>query len=299
MKKLLLLTFSIIVAGFFSGCQQQGEVLNEGITIAEDEVGYIITEDALGSEVVSSTYGGHMASTTKSNFVRFFPHVGFPDCAEVTVSGSGFPKEITIDFGDECLTENGRLRSGTIYITISDTMTNPGAEYSVVYENVVFGNRAIEKVATYLNEGLNDDGNWVVSYNNETTVTYGDTLSIRRDFSGSKEWIDGFLTRIKSDNKFYKTGGGTITVNDDIVFEREIIEPLYVDRACRFILGGLVQITKDGEEMIIDFGDGETCDNIAIVTKDGVSEEIELSSGKFKNRFDRHRKHFRIRNGWW
>jgi hypothetical protein len=299
MKKLLLFSLSIILAGIFTGCQQQNTPLDEGITIAEDEVGFIIREDALDSEIVASTYGGHMAPLTKSNLVRFFPHVGFPACAEVTVSGTDFPKEITIDFGDECLTRNGKLRSGIIYITISDQMTNAGAEYSVIYEDVVFGNRAIEKAATYTNEGQNEDGNWVVSHQMECTVTYGDTLSVTRNFAGEKEWIDGFLTPEFADNKFYRTGGGTITVNDDIVFEREIIDPLYIDRACRFILGGVVEITRNGELMTIDFGDGLTCDNIAVVTKDGVSEEIELSTGKFRNRFERFRKNFQKRNGWW
>ncbi len=298
MKNLLLFTFSVILAGLITSCQNETPV-DTGITIAEDEVSYIITEDALGSEITAATFGGHMAPTTKSNIVRYFPCVNFPECAEVTVSGTEFPKEITIDFGDECLTANGILRSGIIYITITDQMTNAGAEYTVVYEDVVFGNRAIDKVATYVNEGQNEDGNWVVSYQTECTVTYNDTLSVTREFSGSNEWIDGFLTPEYTDNKFYKTGGGTITVNDDIVFERNIIEPLYIDRACRFILGGIVEISRNGETMTIDFGDGVTCDNIAVVTKDGVSEEIELRTGKFRNGFERHQRNMHRVNGWW
>lgn len=298
MKNLLLGALSILLAGFFTSCQNDTPV-DSGITIAEDEVAFILAEDAIGSEITASTFGGHMAPQTKSNVVRFFPNVNFPDCAEVTVSGTEFPKEITIDFGDDCMTRNGRLRSGIIYITISDQMTNAGAEYSVIYEDVVFGNRAIEKVATWVNQGQNEDGNWVVAHQTECTVTYGDTVSIARSYSGEKEWIDGFLTPEFADNKFYKTGGGTITVNDDLVFERTIIEPLYIDRACRFILGGIVEISRNDETMTIDFGDGVTCDNIAVVTKDGVSEEIELTTGKFKNRFERFRKNMRKRNGWW
>lgn len=298
MRNLLLFTFSIILAGLFTACQNDTPV-DTGITIAEDEVAFILSENALGEETTAATFGAHMAPLTKSTCVRYFPNLRFPDCAEVTVSGTDFPKEITIDFGDECLTRNGQLRSGIIYITISDKMTNAGAEYSVVYENVVFGNRAIEKAATYVNEGQNEDGNWVISHQLEFSVAYGDTLTVTRNFAGSKEWIDGFLSPEFADNKFYRTGGGTITVNDDIVFERNIIDPLYIDRACRFILGGVVEITKNGESMTIDFGDGVTCDNIAVVTKDGVSEEIELRTGKFRNRFERAKRNLHKRNGWW
>ena len=298
MKNLLLFTSGIILAVLITACQNEIPV-DTGITIAEDEVAYIIAEDALSSEITAATYGAYMAPQTKSNIVRYFPYLNFPECAEVSVSGTDFPKEITIDFGEECLTRNGRLRSGIIYITISDQMINAGAEYTVVYEDVVFGDRAIDKVATYVNEGQNEDGNWVVSYQTDCTVTYGDTLSVTRNFSGTKEWIDGFLTPEFADNKYYKTGGGTITVNDDIVFERNIIEPLYIDRACRFILGGIIEISRNGEDMTIDFGDGVTCDNIAVVTKDGVSEEIELTTGKFRNRFERHHRNMHKANGWW
>jgi hypothetical protein len=287
-----------MLVGFFTSCQNNTPV-DSGITIAEDEVAYILAEDAIGSEITASTYGGHMAPLTKSNVVRYFPHVNFPDCAEVTVSGTEFPKEITIDFGDECMTRNGRLRSGIIYITISDQITNAGAEYSVIYEDVVFGNREIEKVATWVNQGQNEDGNWVIAHQTDCTVSYGDSVKINRKYSGEKEWIDGFFSPEFTDNKFYKTGGGTITINGDLVFERTIIEALYIDRACRFILGGLVEISRNDETMTIDFGDGVSCDNIAVVTKEGVSEEIELTTGKFKNRFERFRKNMRKRNGWW
>ena len=51
--------------------------------------------------------------------------------------------------------------------------------------------------------------------------------------------------------------------------------------------------------MTIDFGDGLTCDNIAVVTKDGVSEEIELRTGKFRARFERHHRNMHRVNGWW
>jgi hypothetical protein len=60
----------------------------------------------------------------------------------------------------------------------------------------------------------------------------------------------------------------------------------------------VIEITRGEETMTIDFGAGE-CDNIALVTKDGVSEEIELSAGKFRKGFQRHIKHMRQKKGWW
>ncbi|MCK5066933.1 MAG: hypothetical protein KAR16_05825, partial [Bacteroidales bacterium] len=73
---------------------------------------------------------------------------------------------------------------------------------------------------------------------------------------------------------------------------------LEINRACKYPLSGVIEITRDGETMTIDFGAGE-CDNIALVTKDEESEEIELSAGKFRKGFQRHIKHMKQKKGWW
>ena len=300
MRNFIVFMFSVLLVGLVTSCQNTPTpVSGPAITIAEDEVLYLKSADAFGEDITAASYGGHLASGDfKSGFVRFFPYKNFPDCAVVTVSGEDFPKEIVIDYGDECLTRNGVLISGKIFITISDRMINPGAEYSVVYEDVYFNEKGIEKASTIRNEGQNDEGNWIISHNIASSVNYGDTLIIARDFSGQKEWLNGFLTPEFTDNRFFRTGGGTITVNNDLVFERTIIEPLYIDRACRFILSGVVEISRNDEVMTIDFGDGD-CDNIAVVTKDGESEEIELTTGRFRNTFKRHLRHLFCNQGWW
>ena len=76
-------------------------------------------------------------------------------------------------------------------------------------------------------------------------------------------------------------------MNDELKFEKITIEPLLIDRSCRYPLSGIVEITRADETMTIDYGDGE-CDNIAHVSKDGVTEEIELNSGQFRKGFQRH-----------
>ncbi|MEZ5000555.1 MAG: hypothetical protein R2744_05595 [Bacteroidales bacterium] len=209
-----------------------------------------------------------------------------------------FPKEIIIDYGEDCFTRNGLQITGTVTITISDTIINEGAEITVVYDNVTIGERSVDRETTILNEGMNEDGNWVISTSMLSTVTYGEDLVITRDYAGEKEWINGFLTPQCFDDQLYQTGGGTITVNDELVFTRTITVPLYIDKSCRFILSGVIEITRGEETMTIDYGDGE-CDNIAVVTKDGESEEIELNSCRFGTGFQRHLRHIRRINGWW
>ncbi|TFH38487.1 MAG: hypothetical protein E4G95_03460 [Bacteroidia bacterium] len=300
MKNLLLFFGSVLMAGIMFSCDEVNDTsLNSDITISEDEVAFLKSTEAVGDIIDAASFAGHMAmADNKGGFIRFFPYKDFPECAEVTVSSNGFPKEIIIDYGDDCYTRNDLQITGIITITLTDTITNEGAVMTIIYDGVTIGDKSIDKEATITNEGINDDGNWVMSISSLTTVSYGDTLVITRDYDEQKEWINGFLTPRCFDDQYYLTGGGTITVNDEIVFTRTIIEPLYFDRACRYILSGVVEISRDGESLTIDFGDGE-CDNIAVVTKDGESEVIELNSCRFGHGFNRQMRHMYRSHGWW
>lgn len=298
-RLLFLVTFIVVI---FSGCNKS-DLNPGGLTIAEDEV-FALQADEVADQVINpALFGGHLlVSDSKgpwdSGKFRFFPFKNFPDCAVITVGETGFPKEIVIDFNGECATLHGNSITGKITITISDSIIMEGATVKVVYENVKFGARAIQREALLTNEGQNENGNWVISVTSRMSVTYRDGHVSVREFSGEKEWISGFLTPQITDDKFYKTGAGTATVDDEIKFSRTITTPLYIDRACRFILSGVVEIVRNEETMVIDYGTGE-CDNIAIVTKDGVTEEIELGACKFRDDTNKQKRNFRNLKGWW
>lgn len=292
-----------MAAGILVSCENGTNVTNDEnlITLAEDEISYLKSAESTDEEVCAANFGAFKYGFGYNNFFkipRFYLGRHFPDCAEVTVSGDTFPKEITITYGDDCLSRRGLVKTGTIVITLSDTITNPGAEYTLNFVDVTIGNKTVEKSATIVNEGQNEDGNWVFSMDVTTTINHGDTLIVTRDYSLLQEWLSGFGTPQIDDDIFLMSGDGTITVNDEMVFQRIITDPLLIDRSCRFILSGVIEITRNDEVMTIDFGDGE-CDNIAVVTKDGVSEEIELISGKFHKGFDRCNHHMHKNKGWW
>lgn len=292
------------VMGVFLTACNKTDFETGDFTIAEDEVFALQAEESADQMISPAAFGGHILTPeTKGMWPgngkhRFFPFKNFPECAVVTVGETGFPKEIVIDFNNECSTWHGNSINGKITITVSDTIINEGATIKVVYENVKFGARAIEREALITNEGMNENGNWVISMTSWMSVTYGNGHVSVREFSGEKEWISGFLTADIADDKFYKTGTGTATVDGDIKFSRTITTPLYIDRACRFILSGVVEIARNGETMTIDYGDG-SCDNIATVTKDGETEEIELGACKFRDEGNRHKRNFRNGKGWW
>jgi len=305
MKKTWIIAAGIIVAFFIAGCEQSGnnlDLLDENVTMAEEEVADLKSAEAIESDISSARFGGHMLQGGMMvGGSHLFLGRGFPPCATVTVDSDEFPKTITIDYSEGCTGRMGLEKKGVVTIHMTDTILNEGAVYTVTFENLIMGHREISKTATYTNEGLNESDHWVISFESLSTTTFekqDELYTIVREFSGEKEWLAGFETPEVTDDILLLSRNGSITVNDELRFEKTTIEPLLIDRSCKYPLSGIVEITRDGETMTIDYGTGE-CDNIAQVTKDGVTEEIELNSGQFRNGFQRHNKNMNQKKGWW
>jgi hypothetical protein len=304
MKKNLILSAAITMALFITGCEQSpwsANEFSENVTMAEEEIASLKSAEATDCDIDAVRFGGHLMSRgmmlggTHLLFGR-----NFPPCAVVTVDSDEFPKTITVDYSEGCIGRMGLAKKGILTIYMSDTILNEGAEYTYTFENLTVGNREIEKTATLTNLGENDEGNWEISYEMLSTTTFTRdevTYVIVREVTGIQEWLAGFETPETADDRFIRNGEGTVTVNEELKFERTVTD-LLIDRSCKYPLSGVIEITRDGETMTIDFGTGE-CDNIALVTKDGESEEIELNAGKFRQGFERHKKHMRQKKGWW
>jgi len=305
MKKTWIIAVGIVAAFFIAGCEQSGtdlEEFDENVTMAEEEVADLKSAEATESDIASARFGGHLMAggmMLGGHHLLFGKH--FPDCASVSVDSDDFPKTVTIDYSEGCTGRMGLEKKGVITIYMSDTIINEGAYYTLTIESMTMGNREISKTATFTNEGLNDAGYWVISFESLSTTSFekdGENYSIVREYSGSREWMAGFETPEVTDDIFLLSRNGSITVNDELKFGKITIEPLLIDRSCKYPLSGIVEITKADETMTIDYGDGE-CDNIAHVSKDGVTEEIELNSGQFRKGFKRHNKNMKQNKGWW
>jgi len=304
MKKTWIIGVGLVLALFIAGCEQSGtgfEDLGDEVTLAEEEVANLKAAEATESDIASARFGGHMLSQGMLiGGSHLFFGKAFPNCATVSVDSDEFPKTITIEYTNGCSGRMGMGKSGTITIHMTDTILNTDAIYTVT-ENLSMGRREISKTVTVTNEGTNDAGNWEISFESLSTTSFEkrDTVyTFERDFSGMREWLTGFETPEVEDDIFMKSGNGAITVNDLLKFSKVITEPLLIDRSCRYPLSGIVEITRGDEIMTIDYGTGE-CDNIALVTKDGESEEIELDSGQFSLGFQRHNRNMKKNKGWW
>jgi hypothetical protein len=285
MKNKLSMFLSFLLVMAFVSCENSDfrQLVNDEdiLTIVDDEIISLKTQDEFDGDAEASYAMGH-----KMGFGADRGENGrFSDCASITVSSDDFPKEITIDYGEGCVGKHGDLKTGIIVISMSDTMLNAGAVHEVVFYDVMIGDKSIERTKTMTNMGLNADGNWVLEGASTSTVTYEDGSSSSRESTQSKEWLSGFGTEEREDNVILISGSGSLVNSEGLEFSRSITVPLLVDRSCRYIKSGTILLEKDGEETIIDFGDGE-CDQWATVTKDGETKEVDLSKkGRGKKGF--------------
>jgi hypothetical protein len=233
------------------------------------------------------------------------PHLD--SCAVVTVSSETYPKEIVIEYDSDCSASRERFRpdcrpefgpghgpemghviQGKIIIDISDSLKLAGSTETITYQDFYIDSMKIDFNATLKNLGKNAKGNWVVEKEYNQTITRNNVVCVRKN-KETQEWISGFGTRDRSDNKYYLSGNGSVSVNDTAIYSKTIITPLLFDASCNFISSGVVELTKNGSTATINYGDG-TCDNKATVTIDGTTEEINLHSFSFPGggRFGHH-----------
>lgn len=77
------------------------------------------------------------------------------------------------------------------------------------------------------------------------------------------------------DNVFMITGNRSIVFSSGFTHDAIVTEALRREATCRYFVSGLVELNRNGTDGILNYGDG-TCDNIAILTVDGIEYTIIL-----------------------
>jgi hypothetical protein len=202
---------------------------------------------------------------------------GFGDCA--TVENDTINNIVTIDFGDGCAGKGGRTRSGIMVITYGGERGEVGAFRSVTFENFFIDSVQVEGTKTHTISAVDADGNITTTMTltgGQLTFPDGSTSTreaekVRFRFLGasiedSYTTVDGFASGTDLEGNSY-----SMNIDETILFQGGCLE-----QGNGFVpVSGVKSIKKGDDEIIIDYGDG-SCDNIATVTINGVTEEIEL-----------------------
>ena len=282
LKKLKFAGLSLLALLFIVSCDEdsssdpveeqlaQEESFETADLQASDEA-ELISEEVLniGEDVYAAD---EISSTSKGSYDSDF----LPDCVTITTVITSTTKEKTIDFGDGCELPNGNLLSGIIYLSYEKDMELAQKTLSMTLENFTFNGVSVEGGASVLRMRSNDNGNPQSDAVAEFSAEWpgGSTASFTAN--RTREWIEGYGTGFWGDNVFLITGKGTFVGPAGNVFVKEVIEPLRRELACRFIVSGVLEISRNELTASLDFGDG-SCDALGILTyPNGDSEEIFL-----------------------
>ena len=244
--------------------------------ISSTELNYSDEAELISEEVATiaeDVYASdELAATSKSGYASDY----LPDCVTITTVVTSTTKEKTIDFGEGCELPNGNFLSGIINLSYAKDMEIASKTLALTLDDFMFNGVAIEGGADILRERSNANGNPQGTANASFSATWPDGETASFIGTRTREWIEGYGSGFWGDNVFLITGNGTFTGKLGNVFSKEVTTPLRREMACRFIVSGVLEISRNDNTASLDFGDG-SCDAKGVLTyPDGNSKEVFL-----------------------
>lgn len=287
-----MLVAALFMSAAFFSCQKETSLNNPTNEVTEEQAATYSDESAqadasfddVGDLAMTAADADNSASigrTTRLYIPDFAElRVVIGTCPTVTVSpnDSTYPKTITIDFGDSCVGNDGKLRSGKIVIHLTGPIRRSGSVMTITF------------VSFHLNH-VHLEGTKIISNLSEpntikfTVQVVGGKVTFRsgRGYSYEsfkyKKQIEGMDTRIVRDDVFQITGWATIKYNSGLEIKLETVDPLIKKVNCPWISDGTLKIKVNDRVLKLDYGfphNGD-CDNKALLTwNNGNSQRVIL-----------------------
>lgn len=279
MASLVIAAALVVVSCDKEASQNPNIETNESFDVASlqasDETDLISEEIVnIGLDVYATD---EISETSKSFYVSDY----LPDCVTITTVFTSTSKEKTIDFGAGCELPNGNVLSGIIQLSYLKDMDLATKTLSLSLENFSFNGVAVAGSASVERMRSNVNGNPQALAVGEFSAAWPDGNTASFTGNRTREWIEGYGSGYWGDNVFLISGKRTYTGKLGNVFMKETITPLRREWSCRFIVSGILEISRNDNTATLDFGDG-SCDSKGILTyPDGSTEEIFLR--RFKN----------------
>lgn len=293
MKKIIGISFILLSVVLFSCNNDKISVAEDG-TLSEKSAEVTLSEVNLEAATTASEYEVEFYANAEDILSQCWRigkrwewtnkmHYMSRQCPNVTVDEGetdGYPKTITLDYGDSTVLKNGKVLSGTIVIEISAPRSSASYSRMVTYNN--FGIDTITIAGTSLIT-VDRENTAFRNYKSDLTITLDNGNVITRSSSRTWMWVEGMeTTDDQTDDVIHITGEVTATSGSDS-YKKEIVDPLVRIGDCRYIVEGVVEITLNGTLIsTLNYGDGE-CDETATMTNsDGETIEVDLFNCKMK-----------------
>lgn len=222
-----------------------------------EDANEIFMEAAAKKNLLGSTFSNQATATT--NILTL---------ATITVSGTTFPKNIVIDFGNGCTSPNGIVHKGKINVTLSDSVRKAGSTAVITFNNYYINNFKKEGTVTWTNTSTATTKGW------QRKVTNGKISAPDGRYwlhSGVRDVVQiaGTLTPTTLlDDVFLITGNYTVTNAAGKTRNCYITEALQKQTTCDNIGTGKLKVEGGSHYATINFGEG-ACDKLATVSIDG------------------------------
>ncbi|RXM47905.1 hypothetical protein [Flavobacterium sp. YO12] len=284
MKTKFLFIGTLVALSFFISCNSD-EKTNDGSSDAITNT-EIVTNSKIDASIEDVTAIAEDQFTAQQNLTAkpSGPVKNFlPSCATITTALTNNTWTITVDFGVEgCTLENGNTVKGKMVISFSNDFSASTQTISYTFDGFYHNGKKLQGsksiVRSVKSTDLLAEAHPVSTAAIDMTITFDDGSVYTRKGTLVKEMTAGYKTWSDwEDNVYVVTGSGTTTFPNGDTFSAEITTPLEFKASCKtpFPVKGIVSITKNDAKAIIDYGNGD-CDTLAKVTKDGVTEEIDL-----------------------
>ncbi len=274
--KRYVIKFSFLI--FFSliliGCDKD-ETEDLSPTSSDSEATSLNAKVDTASEVISDTF--LQAYENEENLLKGPKHLHLPDCVTLGVEVTDTSKVVQVDFGSEgCEVRGGHIVKGKVvlsYLKDTDTKTvviNYSFEDFFIDDMQFLGSKTVTRTKE------NDNGNPQYTMELNLTIAFADGGQATRIGSKTREWIEGAFNGNWGDNVFLITGEWETNFKNGDIHSAKITSPLRREASCRFLVSGIIEISKTNYNGTLDYGDGN-CDNIATFTNDsGDQVEIKL-----------------------
>jgi len=175
-------------------------------------------------------------------------------CPVVTIEkpeDARFPKIITRDFGDGCVTEWGVEKSGKVIVTLYGPWLKEGSKRVVEFENYTHRGTAVSGRKVIVCEGLNADSLFVHSIRGKIELVRDDSLVVTREMNKLRTMLAGF-NEPGVPREWLLEGTTKVVKSDGREYLIKIREPLYRIQGCRWAQSGVKVIRFNLDDEAVD-----------------------------------------------
>lgn len=284
MKKLMFFVIASLVMA--TACKKDNKDDNNNQpTVPTNDIIVAATDNAISNGMFDDVFKQGTSGTRKmdDSLGGKSSYNSLNSCATITITPFdlvSWPKTVTVDFGNtNCLGSDGYYRRGKLIMTVTTWYHDSGCVVTIVPDNYYVNDHKIEGQKVIKNLGRNSQQHLTYSVevtNGKVTDPNGTTY---RTWNSSRihEWISGENTWNPWDDEYMVTGNANGITRTAKPYTVVIDTPLNIYTGCKWIRSGQLTLTVQGNPpVIVNYGTTPACDNVAVVTINGVNYTINM-----------------------